>query len=143
MRATANGEPLLVAAITLDDFGWDSRSSRGPVSVVLRLDEPELLAVGAALHGYAQECLAEDPAFFEGEFRQDIPVPTSARLFVDQPGLLGTYLEDPFWKREAVLAILDAGGSTGAGTHLIQDFRRVQAEDDTVAVEFGATVTGR
>lgn len=139
MRAVLNGNSIQLEAIALDDFGWDHADTHGDHVLTLYLTKNELLEVGKALWNYAEECLADEPDFFEGEFRKDIPVPQSETVFVEQPERLGTYLNDSFWSREAIVAVLDAAhapGTSAQHSFWIQDFKRANLQGDDIGLEF-------
>lgn len=140
MQAILNGEAVPLEEVTLDSFGWDSSESVGTETLVLCLSSDDLRAVGQVLWEYAEECIADEPDYFEGEFREDIPVPESDALFIDDPMLLGLYLEDSFWNRETITAILNLDPLTGAAakpTFQIENFQRVDPDGMGVLISFG------
>lgn len=140
MRVTVNNQTIDPANIALDSFGWDNEEARGPLSLVIHLEPDALLTIGQRIWAFAQECLADEPDLFEGEYGQDIPQPSSEQVFVEQPTLLATYLEDMFWSRETIIAIIgvvtnDVGYRPG--DYLIVDFRTLDVTTELVRLEFG------
>jgi hypothetical protein len=145
MYATCNGKNVPLDDITLDDIGWDKQSARSSQTLILHLTESDLVKVGTALFASAQEALDEDPEYFQGEYMNDVPVPKSEHLFLENPMLLTSYLEISFWSRQTVLAILDAmelpeSSGPEKARYWIQDFRQVLKDEEGVAVEFGVWV---
>jgi hypothetical protein len=148
MVITVNNQVIDPLDIDLDPFGWDSNQVRGSVALVVRVRSDELLAIGRTLWDYAQQCLAEEPDCFEGEYREDIPVPYSERMFFEQPELLAVYLDNNFWAREAVMAILSlvidmTTYNPVPAPYLIQDFRKLDMNAGILQVEFGAVQRGQ
>lgn len=147
MRVTVNNHFIDPFDIDLDPFGWDSHKVRGHLSLILSLRNDELLLIGRKIWDFAQEAIAAESDYFEGGHRLDNPVPTSERMFVEEPELLAVYLDNNFWSRETVLAILglvtdDAKYNPVPAPYLIQDFRQLELNAGTVQLEFGA-VPGR
>jgi hypothetical protein len=143
--ATFNGKKVPLDEITLDDIGWDKQATQDSQTLVLHLTENDLVKVGTALFASAQEALDEDPEYFQGEYMSDVPVPTSEHLFLENPMLLTSYLENAFWSRQTILAILDSmelpgSSSLEKATYWIQGFRQVLKAGEGVAVEFGVWV---
>jgi hypothetical protein len=141
MRAVLNTQPVALQDVSLDDFGWDSPQTFGPLSLMLTLDITEFGGVGQTIWDYAQTCRTDEPDYFDSAYMQDVPIPTSPRMFVDNPHLIAVYLEDSFWTREMVLALLDVLPRYIPNTrarYLIQDFRRILIDEHTVHIEFGA-----
>ena len=137
-----DGKLIPLEEITLDDVGWDKLDTFGNRYLTIYLSEPDLLFIGHQLFLYAKECIDDEPDYFEGEYRKDIPVPQTEQLFVEQPMLLVTYLENLFWTRETIVAILDLIGTTSPSkTHYwIQNFRNIDIRNNTIALEFGVHV---
>ena len=145
MHATFNGKKVPLDEITLDDIAWDKQSTRGSQTLTLHLRESDLVKVGTTLFASAQEALDEDPEYFQDEYMNDVPVPKSEHLLLEKPMLLASYLENSFWSRQTVLAILDAMEPPGASRpekarYWIQDFRHVLKEVKGVAAEFGVWI---
>jgi len=143
--ATINGKNVPLDEITLDDIGWDKQATQGSQTLGLHLTENDLVKVGTALFASAQEALDEDPEYFQGEYMNDVPVPKSEHVFLEEPMLLTSYLENAFWSRQTVLAILDSKELPGSSspekaTYWIQDFRQVLKNGEGVVVEFGVWV---
>jgi hypothetical protein len=137
LRATVEGEQIGLGDLTLDDLGWDRADREGSEALELSLDGDELLEVGRILYDYARECVAEESDYFTSQ--PEIPVPSSGRLFVEEPARLAEYLRDPFWSREAILAIFTAGGvPRDPARYAIRNLRGWARTSYGVSLEFGA-----
>lgn len=109
MRATLDGQVIEPRLVGLDDLAFD-RGHHGSRRVTLSLDAADLRAVGGALRSYVEEARADEPGFFDDNLMNDVSVPPSSDFLVQEPDLIATYLTEPFWARETVIAMLRAAG---------------------------------
>lgn len=145
MYATYNGKNVPLNEISLDDFAWDEQSIQDSQILTLHLTESDLMKIGTTLFASSQEALDEDPEYFQGEYMNDVPVPESERVFLEKPLLVATYLENAFWSRQTIIAILDAmkpslSFNVEGVSYWIHDFRQAMKEGNDLAAEFGVWI---
>jgi hypothetical protein len=142
MHATLNGNPTRLEEITLDEFGWEKTGNQGAATLILYLTQTDLLSIGDKVFQYAIECRAEEPGFFQEEGMKDVPVPKSEHVFVEDPSLLAVYLDESFWSRTTLLAILNSMGVVRSPEpHCwIENFGRYIADGDLPGFVFGAAI---
>ncbi|MBI4410988.1 MAG: hypothetical protein HY541_00695 [Deltaproteobacteria bacterium] len=151
MKALIEGKPIQPSQLFLDDFGWDHHDVHGDKALDLALDENDLEAISRHIFKFFEECIADDPRFFDEAHMKDVPVPKSGRLFVEQPQLLNDYFTESFWRHEMAVALVDRAAKQspeGAGKvqqgpandnqrFLIQDFRELKMDKNRATLRLG------
>ncbi len=106
MKLHIDQDPVPPGDVGLGIFAWDHGDTPGDVELVVELDADDLLALGRRLKAHADEWVAEEPDYFEGESMEDVPRPLSDDLFVTAPSLLSDYLRyGSFWHGDAGAAL--------------------------------------
>ena len=144
MQAFIDGKKVLLEDIELDDIGWDHSRTYGENILSIELTEEDRMALGREIFAIVQQYCAEEPNYFEDEYMKDIPVPNSETIFREKPASLRSYFEEDFWKREAVIALMnrmDACRESKQPRYWIRDFRGMVVDHNKVALELGVSAS--
>lgn len=140
MKAFAEERLVPLESIELDDIGWDRADTHGEHEMVLLPTPADLQTMGEHLYSRMQSCIAEEPDYFDDDDMRDIPLPGSPDFLVKGPDLLARYFEEPFWRRDTILAVMaciDAQREHKAPRHWLQEFRGLQRMNEGLAIRLG------
>lgn len=140
MKAFAGEHLVPLESIELDDIGWDRADTHGEHEMVLLPTPADLQTIGEYMYERMQSCIAEEPGYFDDDDMRDIPLPGSPEIFVEAPDLLTRYFDEPFWRRDIILAVMaciDAQREHKSPRHWLQEFRGLQKMKDGLAIRLG------
>lgn len=127
--------------VELSMFAWDRGDAPGNVELIVELDTGDLRSLGRRLKAHADQWVAEDAGYFEGDDMEGVPRPLSDDLFVTEPHLLNDYLRyDSFWHGDAGPALIEQirGPSVERPRYLVTRFIAAKASVGGAQIVLGA-----
>jgi hypothetical protein len=143
MNAFAGEHLVPLESIELDDIGWDRADTHGEHEMVLLPTPADLQSIGEYLYARMQSCIAEEADYFDDDDMRDTPLPGSPDFLVKSPELLTRYFEEPFWRRDIILAVMaciDAQREHKVPRHWLQEFRGLMKMDGRIGIVLGIHV---